>query len=216
MNKDSSKHYLKECGCIYTVGELKPWFVCPGHNSGSIRAAVPLSNEPVVSQEGIKQQTYKDRKSYEIINDKIPYLSLVKTTRSNFEIKYQWLYALRLEGNKYYVGITARKNPYGRIMQHGGKFMSAKWTEKHKPLEVLEIRDLGQISKYDAERFEQKMTKAYMKVYGYKNVRGGLLTYSGRLYKFGPVIVNDWHVEQAVTALVLFALGFYILTTQIL
>jgi hypothetical protein len=30
-----------------------------------------------------------------------------------------WLYALKLQNGKFYVGYTGRRNPYDRILQHG-------------------------------------------------------------------------------------------------
>jgi predicted GIY-YIG superfamily endonuclease len=93
------------------------------------------------------------------------------------------MYVLKLRDNKYYVGITARADPYVRIRQHGGPF-GAKWTRIHKPVETLEVRKLNVSSKIEAELEEQRETLLLIEQYGYNNVRGGQLTYSGDYTKF--------------------------------
>jgi predicted GIY-YIG superfamily endonuclease len=93
------------------------------------------------------------------------------------------LYVLRLRNDKYYVGITAKKDPQIRIKQHGGPF-GAKWTQLHRPVETIEIKNLGAITKIEAEVHEQKKTLELIDKYGYNNVRGGQLVYSGTYTKF--------------------------------
>ncbi len=55
------------------------------------------------------------------------------------KIKHYWLYVLRLEQNKYYVGITSRLDPQTRINEHMGGFYSAQWVKKYKPIEAAEV-----------------------------------------------------------------------------
>ena len=75
--------------------------------------------------------------------------------------KAYWLYVLKLEHGKYYVGFTGMKNPYDRIMQHvAGEGDGAEWTELHKPIEVVEIRDAGVITATEAKVYEQKSNMA--------------------------------------------------------
>jgi predicted GIY-YIG superfamily endonuclease len=60
-------------------------------------------------------------------------------------IRHYWLYAIALEQGKYYVGITARHDPYIRLRQHGDPY-GASWTKKYKPLKPvrpLRLEDLG-------------------------------------------------------------------------
>lgn len=118
------------------------------------------------------------------------------------DVRHYWLYALRLEDDKYYVGITTKADPNSRIKMHGG-FYGAKWTQKHKPIETLETRDLGTISEVEAARQEQELTLAYMKQYGYKNVRGGTLSYSGKYTKLGNRYFTEeqWYSLRAVSIL---------------
>lgn len=75
-----------------------------------------------------------------------------------------FIYALKLENNKYYIGKT--NNPSFRIESHfnaEGSF----WTKKYKPIQVLEL--IPNCDNYD----EDKYTIKYMEKYGITNVRGG-------------------------------------------
>jgi predicted GIY-YIG superfamily endonuclease len=94
-----------------------------------------------------------------------------------------WLYVLQLQDGKYYVGMTNRKSPNDRIKQHGGA-RGARWTHKHKPLGVLEVRSLGDVTKQQAEYAEHQLTLELINTYGHHSVRGGALTYSGDYTKF--------------------------------
>ena len=84
--------------------------------------------------------------------------------RQNPYVKKSYIYALQLEGNKFYVGKTSNCNM--RISNHfaaGG----SSWTRRYKPVKVLKIRE--STSKCD----EQIMTQEYMRLHGIDNVRGG-------------------------------------------
>ncbi len=75
-----------------------------------------------------------------------------------------FIYILKLEEGKYYVGKTT--NPDYRIQSHfhsNGSY----WTQKYKPLSVLEI--IPNCDDYD----EDKYTIKCMEKYGINNVRGG-------------------------------------------
>ena len=75
-----------------------------------------------------------------------------------------YIYVLRLEGGKYYVGKAV--DPESRFEKHTeGK--GARWTRRFKPLEMIE--------KYETTNpfDEDKTTKEYMSKYGIDNVRGG-------------------------------------------
>jgi hypothetical protein len=75
-----------------------------------------------------------------------------------------FIYILKLENNKYYVGKTL--TPFKRITQHF-KEIGSEWTKLHKPLEIEEI--IPNCDDYD----EDKYTRIYMDKYGINNVRGG-------------------------------------------
>jgi predicted GIY-YIG superfamily endonuclease len=119
------------------------------------------------------------------------------------ETKHYWLYALHLHEGKYYIGTTAKKDPHVRIQEHMNGFYSAQWVKKYKPIEPVEIIDIGTITKEQAELLEQHRTLQYMKKYGYQNVRGGRLNYSGKYLVIGNRFVRDKDAEFIVTILVL-------------
>ena len=86
-----------------------------------------------------------------------------------------WLYVLKLEEGKYYVGITSQ-TPEIRMREHINHVRAAYWTMKYKPLELIEKKDLGGMTKVEAEKIENKKTREIMKIYGLNNVRGGDLS----------------------------------------
>jgi hypothetical protein len=75
-----------------------------------------------------------------------------------------YIYVLKLEQGKYYIGKT--NNPQFRLENHCNGNGSA-WTQKYKPLKVIKI--LQNKDDYD----ENKITFKYMDKYGVSNVRGG-------------------------------------------
>ncbi len=118
--------------------------------------------------------------------------------------KHYWLYVLKLEQHKYYVGITA-KTPERRYEQHRNGYMAAQWTRKYKPLNLFDKKDLGYVTIADAERYENKVVRTYIAKYGYNNVRGGDLSYNAEFVKrFGWYIVkDDWKNVVGVLFLML-------------
>ena len=75
-----------------------------------------------------------------------------------------FIYALKLENSKYYIGKTT--NPKIRLDKHFD-LNGSKWTQKYTPLNIQEIIP-------DCEDFdEDKYTLKYMNKYGIDNVRGG-------------------------------------------
>ncbi len=130
--------------------------------------------------------------------------------------KPYWLYVLKLEHNKYYVGFTGMKNPYDRIMQHAsGEGDGAKWAELHKPIEVVEIRDAGVITATEAKAYEQNLTWEYMKIYKIKNVRGGVFNYTGRIFRIGDSAIMDYYLYPIIAGLMIIVLSLYILLRHI-
>ena len=75
-----------------------------------------------------------------------------------------YIYVLKLENNKYYVGKTS--NPSFRMESHFNENGSA-WTRKYKPIKLEAL--IPDCDDYD----EDKYTKKYMDKYGINNVRGG-------------------------------------------
>ena len=75
-----------------------------------------------------------------------------------------YIYALKLENYKYYIGKT--NNPNFRLNDHFNAKGSV-WTRIHKPIKVRQL--IPNCDDYD----EDKLTRMYMDKYGIENVRGG-------------------------------------------
>jgi len=75
-----------------------------------------------------------------------------------------YIYVLKLQSNKYYVGKT--DSPQFRLDTHFREGGSA-WTKKYKPIQIHEIRP------DQSDHDEQRITQEYMNKYGIDNVRGG-------------------------------------------
>jgi len=75
-----------------------------------------------------------------------------------------YIYVIKLQQNKYYVGKTT--NPNFRLNDHFNS-SGSEWTKKYKPITVHELRP-------DCENKDETIiTQDYMKKYGIDNVRGG-------------------------------------------
>jgi predicted GIY-YIG superfamily endonuclease len=130
--------------------------------------------------------------------------------------KPYWLYVLKLEHKKYYVGSTAQKNPYDRIMQHVEKDGGAKWTELHAPIQVMEIRDAGIITRTQAEALERNLTWAYMMRYGVNKVRGGIFNSPERMLRVGKnTVLMGYIVNAMICGVLLIAASLYIMLRHI-
>jgi len=75
-----------------------------------------------------------------------------------------YIYVLKLQNNKYYVGKS--NDPQTRINDHtSGR--GSKWTRKHPPIDIDDV--FSNCDDFD----ENKYTKIWMGIYGIDNVRGG-------------------------------------------
>ncbi len=92
---------------------------------------------------------------------------LIKGDYYNKPIK---LYALRLEDNCWYIGMS--RNPERRYVRHGTR-KGAMWTQLHKPLELFEIKETGLTDDSAVGLLEDKLTLEYAEKYGRDFVRGG-------------------------------------------
>jgi predicted GIY-YIG superfamily endonuclease len=80
------------------------------------------------------------------------------------------LYALRLSGDRYYIGRT--NDSIVRVEQHmQGK--GAQWTKLHAPVALIECKQFRASDPREAEKLETVWTLEYMCRYGWRNVRGG-------------------------------------------
>lgn len=82
-----------------------------------------------------------------------------------------FIYILKLENNKFYVGQTI--DIENRFKCHLKGLQSSEWTRLHKPLEINWFKKTNTFEMKDAIVFENMTTLWCMKKYGYKNVRGG-------------------------------------------
>lgn len=123
--------------------------------------------------------------------------------------KHYWIYVLELNEGKYYVGLTAQRNPQDRIEQHKNGFYSAQWVKKYGYKGFLQVHDLGLTTPAEAEKVETRLTYDIMKQYGVDNVRGGVLNFSGKyITRFNRFFrEDDWKALTTVTFLVLVILG---------
>lgn len=80
-----------------------------------------------------------------------------------------FVYVLKLQQGKWYVGITS-KPVEDRFIEHVSGFGSA-WTRRYQPIEIADVRFVG--PSQDARALEAKETYLRMMVYGVNNVRGG-------------------------------------------
>lgn len=117
--------------------------------------------------------------------------------------KHFHLYVLKLEQNKYYIGITA-KTPEERFREHKNGFMASRYTKKYKPLKLIDSRDLGLKTLEEAEAYENKVVRKYMKEKGYNNARGGDVTDEGDyILRFGRLFDSESHESIATVLLLL-------------
>lgn len=121
---------------------------------------------------------------------------------------HYWLYSLRLEQGKYYIGIS--KRPINRIGQHFSGYYGAQWTKKYRPETILETRDLGPITRSEAEYIEKEETLRLMEIYGYQNVRGGDLVYRGEYVKRFNRFFTDKDYAALTTVILLMLAIIYL------
>ena len=117
-------------------------------------------------------------------------------------MKKWWLYVLKLEQGKYYVGITS-KTPEVRFKQHQNGFLAAGWTKKYTPLKIMDKKYLGPMTEAQAKKYENKVVRLYMKEKGTNNVRGGDLTDNeDYIRRFGRLFTKEqWEPIVVVTLL---------------
>ncbi len=120
--------------------------------------------------------------------------------------KHWWLYVLKCEHDKWYVGIST--NIKQRFQQHKSGFAGAQWTKLHPPIKVHYEVDLGVVDIERAQTYEGRVTRKYMEKYGDNNVRGGDLTdMDDYLRRFGRFFRReDWLVLTTMIFLLIIIL----------
>ena len=120
--------------------------------------------------------------------------------------KKQWyLYVLKLEKDKYYVGITSQ-TVEKRFNEHKTGIRAANWTKKYKPVEIVHSRMLGIITKQDTEVIENKAVREYINTYGINKVRGGDITDTIDLFIFRRNIIDKQYTLDILQAILFGAL----------
>lgn len=105
-----------------------------------------------------------------------------------FETCQRWVYVLKLEEGKYYVGQTDDLEK--RMKRHGTKH-GAAWTHIYKPVEIIRKIDLGVCTEETALKRENEITLEFMKAYGWENVRGGQFTNPNELKIYNQFIAHE-------------------------
>jgi len=117
--------------------------------------------------------------------------------------KHWWLYVLKCEHDKWYVGIST--NVEKRFQQHKAGFAGAHWTKLHTPETIYYTENLGVVDVDRAQLYEGRVTRKYMEKYGDNNVRGGDLTdVDEYMRRFGRFFrKDDWLAISTIFFLLL-------------
>jgi len=93
-----------------------------------------------------------------------------QTLRNQGRMREVKLYAIKLEDDCWYIGMSY--NPNDRFLKHcNGK--GAQWTKLHPPIKIVETRGTGKYIQDEAADLENDMTLEYALKYGSAYVRGG-------------------------------------------
>lgn len=98
------------------------------------------------------------------------------------------------------------------MREHLNGVRVAYWTAKHRPIEIIYTEDLGNITRRQAEKRENKMVRACMKERGINNVRGGDLTGTEEyIERFGYILDKDGWSELTMATCLFFLLIYFML-----
>lgn len=122
-------------------------------------------------------------------------------TKKTGQAKHWHLYALKLEQDKWFVGITT-DTPKKAFADHkAGR--GGSWTREYKPLEIEREKDLGELDINEARRLEGRILRKYMEHYGDENVRNGDI--SSRDHTAAPASSGGGRNWRTVGTLAVFA-----------
>lgn len=125
--------------------------------------------------------------------------------------KHFWLYILKLEQGKYYVGITT-KTPEERMQEHIFGYPGARWTKRYKPIALHYTQDLGMKTLQEAEAYENNVVRKYMRELGCNKTRGGDLTSEdGYVGRFGRVFATEYWEALTVIVFLLLVIAALVL-----
>jgi len=101
------------------------------------------------------------------------------------------VYALELNDNKFYIGVTAELEQRIKTHKKGGK-SSSGWCKKHGFIRLIETFNTYTTNYVDACLIEDSVTLNYIVKYGSENVKGGI--YLGSDYKRARQ--SELHLER--------------------
>lgn len=100
--------------------------------------------------------------------DRLVRVAFIRARTYDFNV-----YVLKLEDDCFYVGVSKYPDVQQRIRHHISGVGSAWWTQLHRPLMTVEIRQLGRVTREEALREENLTTLEYIDKYGVEVVKGG-------------------------------------------
>ncbi len=136
-------------------------------NPKSVKREVSTRETEVVAELQHLDAEFKRLKSHR--NELVFELKRLRTNSKYGTVPVK-LYALRLEGDYWYVGMTY--NVDKRFKKHC-KGKGAQWTKAHKPIEIVEERVTEFLLQEQVAPLEDDMTIEYALRYGADKVRGG-------------------------------------------
>lgn len=84
-------------------------------------------------------------------------------------MKKQWiLYALKLEKDKWYVGVTSKDLDI-TFKEHQSA-NAGEWTQRYEPIKISYEKDLGKLDDAEAQKIREGAVKKYRDHYGDTNV----------------------------------------------
>lgn len=125
-----------------------------------------------LSFERLKQKKAYLEAKLKLVEDELHRRSMVGSASVVFTpaIRDWTLYALECEDKHYYVGCTT--NMKKRFKEHL-KGKGSWFTAAHKPLAIIEVLPIGNMTDGQAAIEENKLAARYMMKYGVRFVRGG-------------------------------------------
>lgn len=114
-----------------------------------------------------------------------------QSTADNDIKSHYWLYIIRLEQGKYYIGTTDQGDPNNQASQYLGRKYTTLWSKKHKPEVISEVIDLGDTTKAKAIEREKIELLRLMELYGYRSVCRSDTAHPAKLPKELTNIINN-------------------------
>lgn len=159
---------------------------------------VKQKKQPQIPEFGVESMVLKHEYQdilgkIQVLNKRRQYIRRVLESRNDSPIvrkgyfeKPIFLYALRLEGGHYYIGMS--RNVDKRFTKHK-KGKGSIWSKEFAPIEILEIRQTGSNDDSKVGLLEDDMTIEYAMKFGSRWVHGG--GYCQRKPRWPAVVVQN-------------------------